>query len=241
MCAHPTGAETQALSRISGRVTSKAQPGLQTAPLCLTPGCDPEQRTRPSGAKGHCGRTCPPQGGPGSGWGPCAGEASPTHAPPSTCVSRLCCVASAYGPAEAAPAATQPRRELFSSPRAGSRGTSAAGPVALGPCLTTLVCLPWAAQAPGLDAGVQLLSPALPLTPVWLGPGLPPGPRAPSGKQGAVPPRSGRPGPDPRPCRPHGSFPLCQPRPTAGPQSPRNSHPQIRSAGCFLFPIRKSK
>lgn len=138
----------------------------------------------------------------GLGWGEGHVREGP---PPPTLLPAP--VSLGYSRVEAAPAAAQPWRELLSPPRAGSRGTSPTGPGALGPRLTTLVCPPWAAQAPGLHAGVQLLGPALPLTSVWPGPGLPPAPRAPSGRQGAAPPCSGRPGPGLRPRRPRGPFP----------------------------------
>lgn len=168
------------------------------------------------------------------------GRGLPTHTPSSTCVSHLCCVASVYGPAKAAPAAPQPQREPLSSPRAGSRGTAPAGrwlsptphhprAPALGSANTRAGCgRPASRPIPASDACVARARPS-----TWTsGPFRQAGCRASPLRQA---------GAWPRPRRPHGPFPLCQPRPTAGPQSPRNSRPQVRPGGCFLFSIRKKQ
>lgn len=178
MCARPTGAGTRALSGSSGGAAHEAErqgcglPALSHfwAPvLSREAGPVVPEATAAGPALHRAGLG----GSEGRVW---EGPPPPTLLPAP--------VSLGYGRAEAAPAAAQPRRELVSPPpRAGSRGTSPAGPGALGPRLTTLVCPPWAAQAPGLHAGVQLLGPALPLTSLWPRPGLPPAPRAPSGRR----------------------------------------------------------
>lgn len=214
------------------RVTHKAQMQGSRLPTPHT-GYDPEQKTRPRGAKGLW-QDWPPTGLTWVGVRALCQEGPPT---------------SPLLPEPAAPACAawllpvaKPRCHLPPhspgenlSPRLGWWLWAHAS--------HTRTCLPQAAREPRPHVGVWLLGPAFPLRlwPRLCGQvqSLPSGLRLLPYSRVLGPPL--RPlGPGPRPSLPLAQAPpSCRSCPIAGPQSPKNSYPQVQPGRCFSFSNQK--